>query len=364
MSDLDLIKGEPDWHSKINERFSDLETNKTDILNTIGTTNMGTTATTLKGAIAEHEEQINNNTTQLNETMKYTRKLKPILCHNTLWGSSTWQETLGNMKKFIDTAKRLNLDGIIYTIHIFYNNNVLSIADNLDEMLLAMDYAKSLNLYNKCIKVHYYYNSNIDLSKFKTDYNNVIQQLVEKFKGKTQYFTILNELNEVLNDSNYIEYINTLLESIHNNGFETGITFQGFNSISNTSESIIKNCDVIAINYYCKVGFKQEKTSFEDCLNAWNNCDLIPLIDSLKNKYPDKKIIISETGIRNDYIYFANPEAYSYSEVNPSNGETVNKYLRACFETLNNKVDEIWLWYDIDYLSTKEMFSEWLGVNK
>ena len=47
--------------------ISDLETNKTDILNAIGTTNMGTTATTVKGAIAEHENQINDNTTQLNQ---------------------------------------------------------------------------------------------------------------------------------------------------------------------------------------------------------------------------------------------------------------------------------------------------------
>lgn len=47
--------------------IGDLEADKTDILTTIGTENMGTTATTLKGAIAEHENQINNNTTQLND---------------------------------------------------------------------------------------------------------------------------------------------------------------------------------------------------------------------------------------------------------------------------------------------------------
>ena len=47
--------------------ISDLEADKTDILTTIGTENMGTTTTTLKGAIAEHENQINDNTTQLND---------------------------------------------------------------------------------------------------------------------------------------------------------------------------------------------------------------------------------------------------------------------------------------------------------
>lgn len=47
--------------------LEELKDNKTDILNTIGNEAMGTTATTVKGAIAEHGNQINNNTTQLKE---------------------------------------------------------------------------------------------------------------------------------------------------------------------------------------------------------------------------------------------------------------------------------------------------------
>lgn len=47
--------------------ISDLEADKTDILNAIGTTNMGTTATTLKGAIKEVKGIADSNTTQLKE---------------------------------------------------------------------------------------------------------------------------------------------------------------------------------------------------------------------------------------------------------------------------------------------------------
>lgn len=54
------------WGDDVNDNFRELSQNDTDIKTTIGTEEMGTTATTLKGAIAEHEEQINNNTTQLN----------------------------------------------------------------------------------------------------------------------------------------------------------------------------------------------------------------------------------------------------------------------------------------------------------
>ena len=55
------------WGDDVNDNFRELSQNDTDIKATIGTETMGTTATTLKGAIAEHEEQINNNTTQLKD---------------------------------------------------------------------------------------------------------------------------------------------------------------------------------------------------------------------------------------------------------------------------------------------------------
>lgn len=70
--------------------ISSLETNKTEILNTIGTETMGTTATTLKGAIKEHEIQINNNTTQLNEKANNWLKGKTI---NVLGDSITAEAT-------------------------------------------------------------------------------------------------------------------------------------------------------------------------------------------------------------------------------------------------------------------------------
>lgn len=43
-----------------------VQDNKTEILNTIGTETMGTTATTLKGAIAEHTSQLNDNVQEIN----------------------------------------------------------------------------------------------------------------------------------------------------------------------------------------------------------------------------------------------------------------------------------------------------------
>lgn len=62
MSQQKLTKGEGDWHLKFNANADDVEElrdDKTNILSTIGNETMGTTATTLKGAIAEHSTQLN-----------------------------------------------------------------------------------------------------------------------------------------------------------------------------------------------------------------------------------------------------------------------------------------------------------------
>lgn len=58
------------WGDDVNANFRELNQNDTDIKATIGTEEMGTTVTTLKGAIKEVKGIADNNTTQLNARMK------------------------------------------------------------------------------------------------------------------------------------------------------------------------------------------------------------------------------------------------------------------------------------------------------
>lgn len=55
------------WGDDVNANFRELNQNDTDIKATIGTETIGTTATTLKGAIKEVKGIADNNTTQLND---------------------------------------------------------------------------------------------------------------------------------------------------------------------------------------------------------------------------------------------------------------------------------------------------------
>lgn len=63
------------WGDDVNDNFRELSQNDTDIKTVIGTETMGTTATTLKGAIKEVKGIADSNTTQLNEI---TNKISAI----------------------------------------------------------------------------------------------------------------------------------------------------------------------------------------------------------------------------------------------------------------------------------------------
>lgn len=55
-----LIKGEQDWHVKINNSFAEVEQDKTSILNTIGSEKLATKAQNINGAVNEVVSQLVN----------------------------------------------------------------------------------------------------------------------------------------------------------------------------------------------------------------------------------------------------------------------------------------------------------------
>lgn len=64
------------WGDDVNDNFRELSQNDTDIKATIGTETIGTTATTLKGAIKEVKGIADNNTAQLNALTQKTDSIR------------------------------------------------------------------------------------------------------------------------------------------------------------------------------------------------------------------------------------------------------------------------------------------------
>lgn len=81
------------WGDDVNANFRELNQNDTDIKATIGTETIGTTATTLKGAIKEVKGIADNNTTQLNEK---ANKYESIIYKNTFSGTENLNDIVEN----------------------------------------------------------------------------------------------------------------------------------------------------------------------------------------------------------------------------------------------------------------------------
>lgn len=90
--------------------IAELNQNDTDMKTTIGTETMGTTATTLKGAIKEVKGIADNNTTQLNENTQEIENIKKILS-TTFSVAEGYKASLNAIKK--DSNGRCILYGII-----------------------------------------------------------------------------------------------------------------------------------------------------------------------------------------------------------------------------------------------------------
>lgn len=89
--DLILVQANDDNCVKVTKEtlLKEINQDKTTILNTIGTENMGTTATTLKGAVKELGSQLNENTQQINNvktdiSTNYTKKTDLQITNNNI----------------------------------------------------------------------------------------------------------------------------------------------------------------------------------------------------------------------------------------------------------------------------------------
>ena len=172
-------------------------------------------------------------------------------------------------------------------------------------------------------------------------------------------------------------------------GYKTGITCAGVERAYLVQPEIHQNSDLICVNCYPKISFIGNKITNEMCVNTWLQHDLKLFFEQMKKKYPDKKLIISETGVINkwnDLIGDASSDTSSTDDVQkwvaaynkwndligslPSydTSSTDNKatetYLNGIFGALNEyPIDAVWWWFGIWTGGTKiqELFDyNWL----
>lgn len=296
---------------------------------------------------------------EVNKRLRF-RNFKPKFGYNCYWGE-IWgtdgthtQKTRSEISNDLNHCEELGLDEITVDIHVGYNSNTsrLYVATNMTDVLWAIESCANLNVKIKNAKIHVgidedYLRNTITLPVFLTLYKAIVSEICVQLKNTTiENVTVLNECAFIDTDPTYTTDVLELLNIGKNNGFKVGITCAGVEHNYKLPGVILGLSDLICVNCYPTISFKKDKTTYEDSINAWKQHEVNLWIKTRKEQYPDKKIIISETGITNCWEALVNPSA------NVANSTVSNKateiYLKGLFEVLNKEeLDCVWWWFGI-----------------
>ena len=309
-----------------------------------------------------------------NKNLQKQTKFKPtVYASMCMYPTGAIYET-ETVKKHILAWKKMGCVGVIPLIDYDCNNSTtLTLYEDLDKVKELINYAIANGMVVNTIKFH---TINTPSNVTVTLINNILAKAEEFLTsihaseiGITRV-TLFNEIRKAYGRSATAEVRSAVVDAINDLkglGYEVGITTSnlelGVGEMIEYSENIANACDFFAFNYYQVFPFKKELTTNEDSLYAWDKS--LDATFKYLSKYPSKKIIMSETGVLNNWLNMMNPSDYSLNQY-PANGKTYPKYFYGLLEnqTLNTNLAEVWLFYDevlADYPENIDFFNYYLG---
>ena len=328
-----------------------------------------------QSALKKVNDRIDETNAQLSDIRNSMIKFKPKFSAS-LWLGGVNDE-YGNydthskeeIKAYIDSYKSYGIKNFIIPIEIAFNKNTNNfyIAKNLENIDYAIEYADSVGCNVNCIKLHLIHVSNetiglVGSANFQATIRSLVEQLGDRFKSKNiTYFTVANELSFIYGDRQYNNFVISLMSSVKNKGFKTGITNAGFIDLFfNTTDEIKDQADAYFINFYPSISNKKQYTTVNDAIVGFESSGILPLIEKAKRE--GKPIIISECGIQDYWESLSQPEKWEWVNPTVSNGEAPYLFMNAVFNVLNlDMLDEFWWFYSANYPTVKKLLKEYIG---
>ena len=300
------------------------------------------------------------------------RIFKPVFGFNCLGSPccdcKTLEEQITMFNKMID----IGVEEISLCLNIIENSDgtMYNKDDNnmIDE---SIRYCIDNNI--KISTIHLYVNQEFNTieDNFNTNYKNIVREVLEKYAHiDYEYLIVWNEATTRIR--NPIVY-NTILECMEiAKGYnkKVGISLIGVSSINYIDKSIFDKSDFICFNYYQSIGDKYDKTSVQDGINAWCNGELNDLINYANNIYPDKEVIIGESGIIGSYDCLLGPAGLPRNWATYDfNGRVCEIYYNGLFEGLkNSNIKKVYGWFPHDFVKypepVKKILSKYLRGGK
>lgn len=288
------------------------------------------------------------------------RKFKPLFLH-AVQVTYNYMDNLGELYEMIDNQCTLGVDGFIVTTYLKWDGLTLEHLENKTALEEICNFIKSRGKRVWALKVHC--TTYDESEEFKTAYKEKIEFLAEISRDNAERFIIFNECSLLHGDAHeewVLDVVNTAKtisgQKVSSSMAVRGVGVDGFNA------DILSALDFLCVNYYQEVGEKGKATTYEDCLTAWTYSNLLPIIKTLKYKYPTKEIYVSEVGIMDYFDSYKVPENWNITTGGRANGETVKNYLKAFFDVFDGNVDGVCSWYEIFLEKAIPMIKMYMGV--
>lgn len=329
--------------------------------------------------LEETKGQINENVKEIEKTKDIIngiyednlRIFKPTFGFNALGSPCSDSKTFEQQKTLLDTMKDIGVTDIPYCVKIVENDDgVMSIGEDTVLIQKCVDYCKT-NAINIPI-IHVYVDQDHSTkSNFNSEYKRMINEIMTLFEGVNyRYFIIWNEATQRIKNDLVKNTILECMEIVKERGKKVGIALMGLSPIGYLDKQLFEKSNFISFNQYPSISYKYDKTTVEDSIKSWKDSGVKEGVDYIQTNYPNKEIIISESGICGSYECLINPaippkdwQTYDF------NGHVCELYYTGLFESLKNvPISAVYGWFPHDFVKypepMKKLYSKYFKGGK
>ena len=293
-----------------------------------------------------------------------TTNIRKQISYNGYWSNLDLSHSGGVYTSSIDAIKNeLDqmaplVDGVTLLFHQYITGGKLVVLENLDTFKQAIDYAKSKGLIIAGYKFHC--TTSIDdiksygVSEFFADYKANVDKVTSALPEAGVPLILFNERGDLYNASSpYSGNVRNVLQDLVSASYKVDISFQSLQDFINADPHVQEIVDSILINSYAMISDKNRETTLPDIVtgidvNFYNSALYVHSL------YPQKPLIMSEFGIKNNWAAFDETWSWNFSSVyDDPTGKVYYLYLRGLMQSETIKLfDGVWLWFYADLLQS------------
>ena len=293
-----------------------------------------------------------------------TTNIRKQIVYNGYWSNldlshsgGVYTSSLDTIKNELDQMAPL-VDGVTLLFHQYITGGKLVVLENLDTFKQAIDYAKSKGLIIAGYKFHC--TTSIDdiksygVSEFFADYKANVDKVTSALPEAGVPLILFNERGDLYGaTSPYSGNVRNVLQDLVSATFKVNISFQSLQDFISADPHVQELVDSILINSYARISDKKRETTLAD-VSSGIDANFYNSALYVHSLYPQKQMVMSEFGIKNNWAAFDEAWNWNFSSVyDDPTGKVSYLYLRGLMQSETIKLfDGVWLWFYADLLQS------------